>query len=211
MINDTKVKPKREWFYSYNGKDYIVELHKGFDIFPLARKRSMRYVLDSITLKVDNLDDNYIELYKDDFFFIHPIENVLVKIDNYNDSWYSLNAGTIKKRTLPLVKECLKILRNMGLSDDNLVCFVKKEDSLYYLVVDESEFGYLDYKSTDDAEFKNMLSFVLKDVGFMAEVIALPSKGRKSIYSNTVGVYKTREDFDKVIEYKSRENSVFFK
>lgn len=185
------VEAKREIYYKGN----IVEVFKGKDILSKLKENKKEYLVDcqeSCLFSVDILKSSSC---KEDFFIIDPMKNkIITRLEGYNDLWFNLNAGYVRKKTLGLVNTCFSILRDGGFSEDNLICFIKESDGFYYLVIDGERYGYLD-KSNEDPEFKNMLTCVFKDVKSSVDVVVLPSKGKNFIFSSTFGVYKRKKDF----------------
>lgn len=185
------VEAKREIYYEGN----IVEVFKGKDILSKLKKNKKEYLVDcqeSCLFSVNILESSS---YKEDFFIIDPMKNkIITRLEGYNDLWFNLNVGYVRKKTLGLVNTCFSILRDGGFSEDNLICFIKESDGFYYLVIDGERYGYLD-KSNEDPEFKNMLTCVFRDVKSSVDVVVLPSKGKNLIFSSTLGVYKRKKDF----------------
>lgn len=197
------IETKREIFYeNTNGEKHILNLLNGKDMYSFIKKKAKEYMVDCQATMLFSSDVLLSDSCKKEFFFIHPDKNkVIERYEGYDDTWYTLNVSRVKKRTMPYVDSCLKLLYKNGFSEDNLISFIKLNDGYYHLVVDGEEYGYLD-DSKSDAEFKNMLSYVFKDVGRAVDVVVLPSKGKNLIFASTLGVYNRKEDFDKALKSK---------
>lgn len=198
------IETKRELFFKGDtGSGHIVELRKGRDMHSAIKRGIKDYMVDCQAPMMFSPDILLNESCRDEFFFLHPEKiKLITRHENYDDLWYTLNAGKIKKRTFPLVAKCLKILYKSGFTNDNLICFIRKEDGYYHLQIDGGEFGYLD-DNTDDADFKNMLAYVFKDIGHTADVVVLPSRGKNLIFTSTIGVYNNKDDFEKAKKSKN--------
>lgn len=204
------IKTKREVFFrGTNGEKYILNLLKGKDMYSFIKRKAKDYRVDCQAPIMFSSDVLLSDSCKEEFFFIHPEKSkVIERCKGYDDTWYLLNVSRIKKRTMPYVDDCLKILYKNGFNEDSLVSFIKLDDGYYHLVADGEEFGYLD-DSNSDAEFKNMLAYVFKDVGHTVDVVVLPSKGESLLFASTLGVYNKKEDFDKALKSKGLSNKSF--
>lgn len=100
----------------------------------------------------------------------------------------------VRKRSIPFIKRCNASLNSSGLCSKELVCFIREDDGFYHLQVDGVDYGFLDY-SNSDSEFKGMLTYIIKDLGFMADVIILPCRGRELVDCSLVGVFRDRRSF----------------
>lgn len=190
------IKAKREVFLKEINGNYIVELLRGKDMYSFIKRNIRDCNVDCKASILFSPDVLLSDSCKDKFFYIHPEKDKVVSIyENYDDTWFTLNTGKIRKKTYVLVDKCLDILYDSGFSKNNLIYFIKKYDGFYHLVVDGKEYGYLD-NSTSDIEFKNMLSSAFKDIGHTVDVIVMPSIGVNFIFTNTLGLYNKLEDFD---------------
>lgn len=190
------VETKRELFFrKTNGEDCVIVLMKGKEIYYHLKKSIKDYKVDCGASMLFSYDILLSDSCKEEFFYIHPDKvKVISMYEGYDDLWFTLNAGNIKKRTYILVEKCLKLLYKNGFTNSNLVSFIKKDDGFYHLIVDGEGYGYLD-DSSSDADFKNMLAYIFKDIKGSVDVVTLPSNGENLIFSSTVGVFRKVDDF----------------
>lgn len=190
------VKTKREIFFRRtNNEGCIIILMKGKEIYYHLKKSAKDFKVDCGANILFSFDVLLSDSCREEFFFINPDKNKIISMyKEYSDLWYNLNIGNIKKRTYTLVEKCLKLLYKNGFTDSNLICFIKEDDGYYHLVVDGEDYGYLD-DSSSDADFKNMLAYIFKDMRSSVDVVVLPSKGENLIFSSSVGVFKKKDDF----------------
>lgn len=190
------VKTKREIFFRRtNGEGCIIILMKGKEIYYHIKKSAKDFKVDCGANILFSFDVLLSDSCREEFFFIHPDKNKIVSMyKEYSDLWYNLNIGNIKKRTYILVEKCLKLLYKNGFTDSNLICFIKEDDGYYHLIVDNEDYGYLD-DSSSDADFKNMLAYIFKDIKSSVDVVVLPSRGENLIFSSSIGVFKNRKEF----------------
>ena len=191
-----RVTPKRELCLDNSGTLHVVELLSGSDMYAKVKKDSRGYRVDCQAPFMFSLDVLGSSSCRSEYFYIKPDNSsVIVRCEWYNDLWYSLNlGGKVKKKTMKLVDACIKTLGNYNVSVDCLCCFIKYTDGKYHLLVDSIDCGSLE-DDDEDIEFKILLTSVFKDVGCSAEVVVLPSSGRNMFFSDTLGVYRTVDDF----------------
>ena len=190
-------KLEREYYYSDNGKKCIVKVYTGKEMYNKLKKDGKNYSVYYNNEKF-SFDILKSDSCSEDFFFVSPVDSsVIVRCYDYDDTWYSLCVGRIKRKTYKVVSQCLNELYN-SFNEFNLITFIRKQDNFYHLDVDGVDYGYLG-DDLEDLIYKNMLVLIFKDVKCNADVVVLPSKGDKMFFSDNVAVYKDRKDFYKSI------------
>lgn len=190
-----RVVPKRELYLQENDKGYIVELLNGKDMYTKIKKDIKKYKVDCqapIMFSADVLDSSSCI---GEYFYIKPDSSIIVRCDWYNDLWFTLNlGGRVKKKTMKLLGSCIDTLEKSNISMDSMCCFIKHYDGKYHLIVDSVDCGSLEDDS-EDLEFKQLLTSIFKDIGGTAEVVIFPSRGSSMFFTDTLGVYRTVDDF----------------
>ena len=191
------------------GQVVYVELFKGKDLYDklgISRSKYGVNIGSNYILKVDMLLK---EPFNEKFFYINPkSKNEVVYCEYYDDYWFLKSMKGVSKKTDKLVVKCKKVLKKNGVSDDSLVTFILKEDDKYHLEIDGEDCGFLGNDNTD-VEFKNMVTSVIKDVKYNADVIVLPSSGDTFFFKDTVAVYRRKEDFLVALDRKDRMLKIF--
>lgn len=162
------------------------------------------------------MDSNYLlkveslikENFKERFYYLNPKSKYeIICCETYDDYWFINSQDGVSKKTLKLVNSCMKVLGRSGVSDDSLITFIKKEDGKYHLEIDSEDCGFLGDDS-NDIEFKNMITSLLKDIKYEASVIVLPSKGEYFFFRNYLAVYDSVDKFNESLERKRNKLSL---
>lgn len=182
-------KPIRE----VNIRGVVRELLNGKDMYK-KMKNSSGYCVNCQSKVLFGVDVLNTKACMKEYFYIDENTKEITMLDGYSDLWYSLNIGVIKKKTYKDVKYCLTLLRKSGFSSADLIMFIKSSDGFYHLNINSEDYGYLG-DDDGDAEYKGMLTSIFKDIKCSAEVVILPSNGLDMFFSDSVCIYRTKEDF----------------
>lgn len=191
------------------GEVLYVELFKGKDLYDklgMSRDKYGVNIGSNYVLKIDMLlKEPFIER----FFYINPkSKNEVVYCEYYDDYWFLKSMTGVSRKSDKLVAKCKKLLAKSGVSNESLVTFIMKEDGKYHLEIDDEDCGFLG-DDNSDIEFKKMITSVIKDVKYNADVIVLPSTGDNFFFKDTVAVYRRKEDFVEALDRKNRVLGIF--
>ena len=200
LINNSRT--RKVALREISGESLYVELFKGSDLYGKLGMNRDKYGVNigsNYVLKVDMLLK---EPFNEKFFYINPkIKYEVVYCEYYDDFWFLKSMEGVSRKSDKLVTKCRKVLKKSGVSDDSLVAFIMREDDKYHLEIDGEDCGFLGDDS-NDIEFKKMITSVIKDVKYNADVIVLPSTGENFFFKDTVAVYKRKSDFVDALDRK---------
>ncbi|MGV3076459.1 hypothetical protein ACEE21_15380 [Clostridium baratii] len=103
-------------------------------------------------------------------------------------------------KTLKYGNDCIKELRNSGISVYDSLCYLINKEGLFYLYSGSSELGFLTNENDEtDISFKKFVNSAYSDIGSFY-CIAFPCYIEWYPFSNKYIAFKTRDSFEDIKE-----------